>query len=330
MILRTTILALLVLATTVAGAATVSYSLPDGVDANKIKLRIRHFTGWSEIANSDALRSVFGSILAQTVPGRSQIQVTMPNGLDETHRAALDAVVLRCYADYRRDRLPEIPGLVEATRTKLETAVKHARGVRTAMVEIFRSGRGVLDRDRALAANAERIEELRRRTVDVRIELAVSRALVPGIEKAILDHRTRLEVQREELIAKQQKRLDESGLGREHPAYADHLARVRKLRREPLDDEETEQLSRKLADMVVEQISLEERIKAVTQALADERERGVGILEAIDLTEYRRTKVIDADQEVSFSKDYLRRLEDELKALKSDATPQRISPVKRR
>ncbi len=79
----------------------------------------------------------------------------------------------------------------------------------------------------------------------------------------------------------------------------------------------------------MEQIATEERIKALSVALRSARELGGKLLEAVDLSEYRRKELRMAEEAVEGYRAGLDHLDSEFRALKSDAMPERIR-VKRR
>jgi hypothetical protein len=329
-----TILALLVLASATAAEepVTVIYAVPAGTSPGAVVHRLRAFREWGAFEGSEALRSPFGTIQAAQHSETGHVRIHVDEPPDEALLASLDAIVKRCYLAYREARLRVIGEEIERWRAETRKAQQRLREVRERLEDLFRTGEGVLGREKALAANAERIEELRRRTVDAGIEVAVIDATLRALRHRIARRR---EDGREAVLAplrEQLRRLRESGLGESHAGILRVQQKIREAETGPLpDDALLDALVDRLADLEVEQIATEERIKALSEAHRSARELGIRILRAVDLDAYRTYELGGAIEDEEFARETLRLHEEEAATLKSDALPRRVvGRVKRR
>jgi hypothetical protein len=289
--------------------------------------RLRAFRDWEALEGSEALKSPFGTIQAAQLSETGHLQVRLERPPGEALLTTLDEIVKRCYLAYREERLGEIGEEIAHWRQETTNAERRLREVRTRLEDLYRTGEGVLGRERALAANAERVEELRRRRVDAGIEAAVIDATLRVLRDRVARRRV---AAREVVLAplrEELRRLRESGLGDSSPRVLRVHQAIRTAEVGPLpDDALLDALVDRLADLEVEQIATEERIRALVEAHEAARELGLRILRAVDLDEYRMNRLNPAEQDHEGARETLAMNERERAALMSDAMPRRVKP----
>ena len=273
-------------------------------------------------------RAVTSGVMQWAQSGRIDLTLSVPADADI---GVLDQIVERFCLRYRDKRLSVLPSLIEMKRLELGTASRMCDGLRSEMGKLLEEGGGVIDRDRAVAAAAERAEDVRRRVIDARIDMAVVEARIRGVRLAAEQRRAELQQLREEHI----KRLKEEILylqnegyigGPNSPSYVEKTKEIDRQARQPLaDDEQMTAFLRAAADLEVEKIVGEERVLVLTRAFEDERQRGLELLSATDLEHFRQTRLSPAEWELRARTDELAVLEAELRGVRSLTAPQRVT-----
>jgi len=325
-----TILALLALAGSVtAGTEQFTWVLPPGADASAVKTLMEGSKDlWPEGEDAAAwAKAIQSSRRSGALRSRIDYWLEVPDGADV---GVLDEFVAACFHRYRLWRLPVLPALIDLSRMEVRTKEHEAWLIRAEMHGLLVSGAGVIDREKTLAASAGRCEDLHRRIADARIEAAVLEARIRAVRMQVKGRREHLEAMRAERVAAMEadldRRIERKELSPSNRKQGEHREEIEHFRRQPIpEDDLLASFIRTAADLEVEQIGTEERVKVLARSLEEEKRRSLALLDAKSLEDLRKSRLAPVEKQIRELTAKGDALEKEFTGVRSLEGPRRVT-----